>query len=327
MSKIKNIIGKVGAIDKAAAQVDTEFKQLKDGFIAELNTINRESVTTETSIDYNKMKSTFGKLFYGALVPINGVASKNRRFKDGSWEAPDTYEDRKDIEGPCVWKKIGKMSGYSTRAYWYSPDQVFDNLCQKHIDLTIDGLRNRKDQRKTIKDLFRIRNDIKALMDASNAGERDAGRSVTLSQSYNVQIIPLGEGHNSDAVPLDSVPAKIYKGEIKGVKIHFELDLEQSVKDYLKDSYEFNFTSSQSYYGDNDNGEVILPLSDRVEEYPQVSFGWNNKCIILGILGPYSDKNIDTSIQNVLSDRVKAAEIVDKAQEKYAGRLLMKGVF
>jgi len=327
MSKIKNIIGKVSAIDKAAATVDTEFRQLKQELVAKLNTINRPSVTSETSIDYQKMKSTFGKLFYGALVPINGVASKNRRFCDGSWEVPDSYEDRQAIEGPCVWKKIGKMSGYSTRAYWYGYDQVFDGLKQEHIDLTIDGLRNRKDQRKTIKDLFRIRNDVKALMDASNAGERDSGRSVTLSQSYDVNIIPLGEGHNSDKVPLDSVPAKIYKGEIKGVQIHFELDVEQTAKDYLRDNYEFNFNSQQNYYGESENGQVILPLSDKVENYPEVRFGWNNNCIVLGMIGPYADKNIDSSIANVLSDRVKAAELIDKAQEKYAGRLLMKGVF
>ena len=324
MSKIKGIIAKVSAVDKAAAHVDTQFKILKDELVGKLNQIKRKSVTTETSIDYQKMKSTFGKLFYGALVPINGVSSKNRRFKDGSWEAPDTWDDRKDLEGPCVWKKIGKMSGYSTRAHWYGYDQVFDGLCQKHVDLTIDGLRNRKDQRKTIKDLLRIRNDIKSLMDASNAGERDSGRSITLTESYPVEVVPLGEGHNGDKVPLDSVPGVIYKGEIKGVNIHFKVELEDKVRDYLKKSYEFNF--SQGYH-DSDTGTVILPLSDSVSEYPTVTYGWSNKALVLGIIGPYSDKNIDTSIQNVLSDRVKAAELVDKAQEKYAGRLLMKGVF
>ena len=323
MSKIKGIIAKVSAVDKAAAHVDTQFKILKDELVGKLNQIKRKSVTTETSIDYQKMKSTFGKLFYGALVPINGVSSKNRRFKDGSWEAPDTWDDRKDLEGPCVWKKIGKMSGYSTRAHWYGYDQVFDGLCQKHVDLTIDGLRNRKDQRKTIKDLLRIRNDIKSLMDASNAGERDSGRSITLTESYPVEVVPLGEGHNGDKVPLDSVPGVIYKGEIKGVNIHFKVELEDKVRDYLKKSYEFNF--SQGYH-DSDTGTVILPLSDSVSEYPTVTYGWSNKALVLGIIGPYSDKNIDTSIQNVLSDRVKAAELVDKAQEKYAGRLLMKGV-
>ena len=325
MSKIKKIIHKVSAIDKAAANVDTEFKILQDEMVAQLNQVKRKSVTTETSIDYHKMKSTFGKLFYGALCPINGVSSKNRRFKDGSWEAPDTYEERKDIEGPCVWKKIGKMSGYSTRAHWYSYDQVFDNLCQKHVDLTIDGLRNRKDQIKTIKDLLRIRNDVKSLMDASNADHRgQSGREITLTKSYDVQVIPLGEGHNGDKVPLDSVPGKVYKGEIKGVNIHFQVELEDKVKDYLKQSYEFSYNAG---YHDNDAGTVVLPLSDLVEEFPKVTYGWSNKAIVLGVIGPYADKNIDTSIENVLSDRVKAAEIIDKAQESYAGRLLMKGVF
>ena len=52
MSKIKGIIAKVSAVDKAAAHVDTQFKILKDELVGKLNQIKRKSVTTENSIDY-----------------------------------------------------------------------------------------------------------------------------------------------------------------------------------------------------------------------------------------------------------------------------------
>ena len=332
MNDIKTIIGKVRAIDKAAANVDNDFKEFKQSLINEINLVNRKTITTDTSIEYNKMKTAFGKLFYGCLTPINGVASKNRRFCDGSWEVPESYEDRQAIEGPCVWKRIGKMSGYSTRAYWYGNDQVFDGLKQEHLDLIIDGLRNRKDQRKTAKDLFRIRNDIKDLMEASNAQEEDyhrgikgTSKNIRLSKSYNIQLIPLGNGHNDDKVPLDSIPAKIYKATLKGVNISFEIDMEQQDKDYLKDNYKFEF-SSYGYSAD-ESGSCVLPLSDPIDKCPSVTFGWNSKCTVIGMLSPYTDPKIDDAIEKTLSDRIKAAEILDQAKEDYSGRLLMKGVF
>tara|TARA_B100001250_G_C19815706_1_gene798232 strand:+ start:4240 stop:5238 length:999 start_codon:yes stop_codon:yes gene_type:complete len=332
MKNIKGIIGKVQAIDQAAAIVDSEFTDLKHSLITEINTVERKAITTDTSIKYSNMKTAFGKLFYGCLVPINGVASKNRRFKDGSWEVPDDYSDRQAIEGPCVWKKIGKMNSYSTRAHWFDQHQVFDGLKQEHIDLIIDGLRNRKDQRKTAKALFTIRNDIKALMDASNAQEEDhrygtkaTKRDITLSKSYNIQLIPLGQGHNDDKVPLDSIPAKIYKASLQGVNISFEIDMDQADKDYLKDNYKFEFSSYG--YGQDESGVCVLPLSDTLEKYPQVSFGWNSKCMVLGMYDPYTDTQIDTAIEKTLADRIKAAGILDKAKVDFAGRLLMKGVF
>tara|TARA_B100000131_G_scaffold228624_1_gene220377 strand:+ start:693 stop:1691 length:999 start_codon:yes stop_codon:yes gene_type:complete len=332
MKDIKSIITKVQAIDRAAALVDDEFTTLKHELVTEINTVNRKTITTDTSINYAKMKTAFGQLFYGCLVPINGVASKNRRFSDGTWEVPESYEDRQAIEGPCVWKKIGKMNSYSTRAYWYDNSQVFDGLKQEHIDLIIDGLRNRKDQRKTAKALFAIRNDIKDLMEASNAQEEDyhrgikaTSKDIKLSKSYNVQLVPLGNGHNDDKVPLDSIPAKIYKATLQGVNISFEVDMDQKDKDYLKDSYKFEFNSYS--YGSDDNGKCILPLSDDLEKYPQVSFGWNSKCMVLGMYKPYTDPEIDKAIEQTLSDRIKAAEILDDAKQTFAGRLLMKGVF
>lgn len=332
MSDIKTIIAKVRAIDKAAASLDEEFGQLKSSLISEINSVDRKTIQTDTSINYANMKEAFGKLFYGCLTPINGVASKNRRFCDGSWEVPESYEDRQSIEGPCVWKKIGKMSGYSTRAYWYDNHQVFDGLKQEHIDLIIDGLRNRKDQRKVAKDLFRIRNDIKTLMEASNAQEEDyhrgikgTSRDITLSKSYSINLIPLGNGHNDDKVPLDSIPAKVYKASLQGVNIAFDVEMDKQDKDYLKDNYKFEFNSYS--YGNDNQGECVLPLSDPIEKCPNVTFGWNSKCLVLGMLAAYKDPNIDDAIEKTLADRIKAAEILDQAKEDYSGRLLMKGVF
>ena len=47
MNNIKTIIGKVKAIDKASAQVDTEFAALKKGLINQINTLDRKTIQTD----------------------------------------------------------------------------------------------------------------------------------------------------------------------------------------------------------------------------------------------------------------------------------------
>ena len=156
---ITQLITKRNALEKGVNQLESEFTDLKLDICKQLNSIPSRTLPDDyINNDINLIKRRFGNLFYGALFPINGVSSKNRRYIDQTWKSPVDYQEARDKQGPAVWKYIGVQPQYGTRVHWADAGRVFDTLKEEHIGLVLNGLRNRKDQVQVAKELYDIKN-------------------------------------------------------------------------------------------------------------------------------------------------------------------------
>jgi len=345
---IKDLISKSENILKATNIVASSFS-----LILEEETTNNETVlmNLESIISKNKsnkititsIKNAFGNLFYGALYPINGVSSKNRRFKDGNSES--TGYNNKEQEGCCVWKYIGNKGRWqSGRPTWYRPDRVFDCLKQEHIDLVIDGLRNRKDQQQVAAELFQIREDILALLykhfnyeltDSYNY--RDSQNSATVIKlpkemsckaviTYKSPNMDIGADGGDKIMPADLVDVKIEKLEATTYEIRAYIRIPKAVYKYLDTTY-----SLQSYNFHTDkNGNHILPMTYEFDDlkkplYKEINY--SNNIYILGMDNVFNTKIVKEKLIGLDTKMTEVQELLEQAQQEYAGRLLMKGAF
>jgi|TARA_B100000315_G_C14475047_1_gene540218 hypothetical protein len=279
--------------------------------IAAIHQNSTRSISEEEKIDYSEIKKGFGKLFYGALCPINGVNPKNKRLSDGSnvggYDAP---------KGPAVWKKIGYKHRWSSRINWMEPRDLFDKFTADHLDLIIDGERNRLDQKKVAKDMFESRNFIKEKLDKV-AGEKV---DVSLSTEYDLDVIVT----DNDG-PLFSFKHKFKKIYIKGTNIEVPLDLDSTEQQLIEDK-------GVSVGGGHNNSNLTFPLFDKpndvdLDENYRGSLNWNNHYIIIGLSKLVSDPNIDAYFDTIREDRFAGIQRFQELQERYVTRLLMKGVF
>ena len=320
---ITQLITKRNALEKGVNQLESEFTDLKLDICKQLNSIPSRTLPDDyINNDINLIKRRFGNLFYGALFPINGVSSKNRRYIDQTWKSPVDYQEARDKQGPAVWKYIGVQPQYGTRVHWADRSRVFDTLREEHIGLVLNGLRNRKDQVQVAKELY----DIKKELDDQLTEMDQTGNKVSLNKTYELEILLTDDKFLGTILPYDKIPATCSKIEMNRAEIIFILDFSKKVEDYLKNTYKITRTSN--YYGSGSDCRVTLELLDREEDkVPKGDFGWETKFIVANIHEPFACSAIDRFFEQCKTSKKEALDIIDEAEVKYAPRLLMKGAF
>jgi len=302
-------------VELNAAQNELKEKQgaidglIKDD-IAAIHQDSTRTISEEEQIDYSDIKTGFGKLFYGALCPINGVSPKNKRLSDGS--NVSSYESP---TGPAVWKKIGNKHKWSSRINWMDPRDIFDKFTAAHLDLIIDGERNRLDQKKVAKDMLESRNFIKDKLDKV-AGEKV---DVPLSTEYNLDVII-----TDDTRPLFSFEHKFKKIAIKGTDIEVNLNLDPSEKQMIEDK---GISVGSGYNRSNLTFPLFNKSNDIDDDTYRGSLSWNNHYMVIGLSQLISDSNVDKYFDTIREDRFAGIQRFQELQERYVTRLLMKGVF
>ena len=329
---MKDLVLKTTALAKGIERLGIDFKQSLNQNIEIINKIETREIESNQGLSQSvtSIKTKFGELFYGSLCPINGVGSKNRRYHDKSWKTPDNYEDARALQGPVVWKKIGTQRNYSSRVQWYDTREVFDRLTSEHIDLVIDGLRNRKDQRSVAKDLLNIRDNIKNALEDAGGIEK----TCMLNKAYPCELVLMTDAYNGVKLPSDLVPAICEEVLIDGEKLTFYFKVSSEISTYLKDTWDIDINGNNYYYGSQqaqqrkDSGSWTLNILDKVDINSYYGdFSYNKHFIPTGVHAAYSDSAIDKFFNESVSKKKDAIDLIEDAQSKYAPRLLMKGAF
>lgn len=343
---MKELISKTEAIRLAlknthAAYLDRIIKD--DKLVTEhiANILPLLANNSESGSSIREITDAFGKLFYGALCPINGVSPKNRRFMDGESEV-DGYNAEQ--AGPCVWKFIGNKGRWQGhRPTWFDADKVFNKLTQEHIDLVIDGLRNRQDQRKVAKELFQIREDILEKLEehfeykinSTYYGSSNGSNLKTvLNDPIPIDVI-LYTDIDSFNMPVDALNLNISSFNMDVDVLRVYIDVPTHVYDYLKDnytinSYTFSKSANSSYQfskSANSGYQFCLEYNLRTFSYKNPSINYSINMQILGISNLILSDIFTKSLTKLGDDMQEVKDILEDAQEKYAGRLLMKGSF
>tara|TARA_Y100000310_G_scaffold339710_1_gene433240 strand:- start:25 stop:1020 length:996 start_codon:yes stop_codon:yes gene_type:complete len=289
--------------------------------------VNTKKAEYNNTAELRKVKRKFGEIFYGVLCPINGVNTKNRRYPDGtSTLDKDNY---RDVEGPCVWKKIGHMTKWSTKCNWYSPQQVFEKLKQKHIDLISNGTVNRKNQKQMAQDLY----DSRCYMNERMTKINEFSEKCELSKTYNVELVvvkkkDIFKQDNDDeyadnhipGLPIDIVKAKIDSVAINGDELKLYPQLDNAVKTHLKDkhgietNYQFN------------NG-VALNIVDLSSYPPRGEFRWDCPFYFMDIAQLFKDPKLSNHCGLALQMKIEILEKLEEVNTKYAPQLLANGIF
>ena len=319
----KELIKKRIALEKGIKLVADDFEILQDKILYNLNSIPTRTIPEEyISSNATTIKKRFGHLFYGALYPINGVSSKNRRYKDKSWESPQDYTEARELKGPVVWKYIGIQPQYGTRVHWADESRVFDILTEEHITLVIDGLRNRKDQIQVAKELYDIKEELEEKLELIGSNNLT---NFPLDKTYPIQLLLINDSLEGTTLPYDQIPVTCSKVTLSRTDLNFKLEMSQKVEDFLKDTYNISTTS---YYGGSKEISVTLPLlSGQLEVVPMDDIGWEGKFMPLNIHEPFQSSSIDAFFEKSKQAKKEALDIIEAAELKYASRLLMKGAF
>ena len=318
---MKDLISKVEANFLITGKLSKLWQTRKAVELGLLENIPKRDITTVSDVNINSVKNAFGRLFYGALEPVNGVSPKNRRFSNGGndWSA--------EAAGACVWKRIGTRTRWSGRAHWYSDtcaftndsDVVFDKLSAEHIDLVINGIRNRKDQIDVAKELFELRNLIKFELDVISNIDNDPKSSIQLTKSYKLNCIVCSSKMNEKELPF-------YETSFTATDIHIQND-EVSIA-IPQSIFDLNYLKSQGITVANYrySNHVSVPLLTKLESVPDGSLDWSVPYYVFGISRLLQDSSIDAQFSKSLQSKEKAITLLEQAQTKYAGRLLANGL-
>lgn len=307
---INDMLSRVRKASELMKSVSDDFEAIENKELAKIvNSPKRE--IKHSDININNMKSKFGEMFYGLLEPINGSLPENRRFSDGS----SKHQGSSTPEGPCVFHRLGRMTKYSSRAYWYSDRDVFDKLKQEHVDLIVDGTRVRKDHQKVAQEFL----DAKLEIEEKIGEVRNNTTSLALSQTYTATGLLYKKTVNNLKIPSISVNVEISKASIEGdqLLLHYNID-SSSLSKMNKIGISANYQQRNS---------MILPITSPLETLPNDYIDWNTKLIIVDLVKPFNDPKIDNHFNNSVQLKEEALKVLEDLEDKYSSRLIAQGMF
>ena len=269
-----------------------------------------EAMENISNVNQTKIKSNikdqFGEIFYGVLCPINGHSLNGRRFSDGSSQ----HRGYQTPHGPAVHQKIGNMTGYSSKTNWYGEHEVFDGLKQEHVDLIVNGKKARKDNQEIAQELLDYRDEIQKLITTNT----DSGK-INLTKPVDITVAFVD--HNEEMVTEVS-PASLKTFELSGNSIDFEI-------------IDTDFTEEElEKLSMRKNESISFNIGHTTAEEYQFSTGyWSNRChfYVIGAAQALNDIKIRKTFDDSVAD-AKAAELkFEELKNKWAGRLITKGLF
>ena len=255
-------------------------------------------------VSVNPVKIEFGDMFTGCLTPVNGHNIKDRRYFDDDDGTPTSDFNDARNNSPAVWKGIGKKRSYKKNTTWYQPRQIFDKLTQEHVDLIHNGKYSRRDHKEVAQDFLDIRNKI------NDISEDLASRTIKCvpDSPLPLSLYFIDDGYSSNNVVKNLFGATITGWDVtfKGVTVN--IDPSEELEDW--DDYE-------------DGGHTIEFNSPE----PTGRMGYGNKFYMEGLVPIF--KNQDTIDAKKALDLVAQGilEEMDTLKNKYANRLVVKGIF
>ncbi len=327
---MNELITRVHSLEKASKKINDLWLGKKEEELSILKAIPKRSVSDVAGTTATGIKKSFGKLFYDVLCPINGVSPKNKRFSDGT----NKYDGRNTPRGPCIWKKVGKMSNWGARASWYSSDQLYDQLSTEHIDLVLNGLRNRKDQIEVSRELYGLRDLLKEQLKLIDKKDDSSNLSISLSKPYTVKQVIAREISTVNSlnninrstgskyeVPIYELDIVISSCTIQESILNIPIKPSSSDTKILQDKFDIDVSG---YPFDN---KIDIPLLQNIDKTPTAKASWESSYYIFGLADLIQDKAIDTLFSKMFNAKKEAINILEKAQTKYAGRILASGIF
>ena len=310
----KTIYKEIEELGKQQSALQTEILPYLRGRYHSIDTSFLKEISRDTPIPYYTIKHKFGQLFYGSLCPLNGSSSENKRFSDGD---NHIYNQSTALAGPVVWKKIGIKEAHSKRVYWVKETQVFDKLLPAHVDLMINGERNRLDQKEVALDFLHKRDKIKLLLD----GTLGKKAIIMLSQPFVLEYsIALTYGHDR---PLGIIKQSVDRIHINSTSIGFR------IKPTIEDFSRFSELENGDRITGDFNFDMFKSGLDRsISDIKGTFTGSNNySYILLNLNELVKDPEIANHYIKIMKKYHEGIEVFGELQRKYATRLVIKGLF
>jgi hypothetical protein len=275
-----------------------ELDELKTEAQVSLNKLHAEGVNMA------QVQSDFGKLFYGALEPINGHNIKDRRYftndKDMGKTITESFDDA-DRTGAGVFKRIGRNSWSRKNTRWYGTGEVWRELTQDHVDLIHNGKYSRKDHKEVAQEFLDVRDRMKKIKSTwrEKLIQVDADTTIPLTlvfhKAYDENtVIDVAQTTVSHWVlsydQIDLYPVKTDKLRTHGVPDGFSVRYSSQDDNFQAGNYSQKFT-------------VI---------------GWDQ------VLSDPRTAIAKQKLEDIISGILKELESL---QAKYANRLIVKGIF
>ena len=252
------------------------------------------------------IRNEFGDILYTVLQPINGYPLKNRRYADGNHK----NEGRDTATGPAVHHKIGQVGSWSSKASWYTADQVWDNLKQEHVDLTHNGIKSRKDHVEVMQEFYDAKVEIKDILHPKDAdgATKDLQVEFTLDEPMEVECI-----HNTEVDGMLCIKGtwkrKIKKGLVKAGSVSFlvpNLNNDEEAEDQL---IQLNI------------GADTMNVSFKYQQ------SWKQHVAVIGLDNIVIQESVVNAYKELGKEYKRGFEIWQTLKDKYAGRVLLKGAF
>ncbi len=293
-------------------ECNDKYKELKEATREVKDQLDALELAVETAaaplntdpVQEHPVKIEFGNMFTGCLTPVNGHNIKDRRyFDDDDGSHTSDFNDARN-NSPAVWKGIGKKRSYKKNTTWYQDHQIFDKLKQEHVDLIHNGKYSRRDHKEVAQDFLNTRDKI-----------------ISISQNLKNKTVPI--------IPDEPLPV-----------IFYFVDDGYSAKNVVQNLFTANITGwdvshkgvklevdpSEEFHNWDEHTEVE-PFIDFDNPKPTGRMSYGNNFHIEGLVPIFQNqdtidakKALDMIAQGILEE-------MDTLKNKYANRLVVKGVF
>lgn len=294
---LKECNSKYKELQEATAPVQEQLDALEAG----LETVAAGLHTDEVSI--TPVKIEFGDMFTGCLTPVNGHNIKDRRYFDDDGFTTSDFNEASN-NSKAVWKGIGKKRSYKKNTSWYQSRQIFDKLSQEHIDLIHNGKYSRRDHKEVAQDFLDIRDKINAI--SKNLSDKEIKCAPDSPLPISLYFI-------DDSYASTNVVKHLFSAELTGWTVNFKgvaVDIDPSEELEAWNDY-----------------EEKSPLIEFGNPEPVGRMGYGNKFYMDGLIPVF--ENQDTIDAKKALDLIAHGilEEMDTLKNKYANRLVVKGVF
>ena len=295
---LKNCNDKYKELQEATSAVKDQLDALELDIDTAVAPLNTDEVSTQP------VKIEFGQMFTGCLTPFNGHNIKDRRYFDDEDGTPTADFNDARNNSPAVWKGIGKKRYSKKNTTWFQPREIFDKITQEHVDLIHNGKYSRRDHKEVAQDFLDIRNKINAI--SEDLANKDIPCAPDSPLPISLYFVDDGYSNNNVVKNLFTAAITGWNVNFKGVTVEIDPGEElEAWKDYDEQSPTIEFSDPK----------------------PTGRMGYGNSYYMDGVVPVF--KHQDTI------DAKKALDLIahgildemDTLKNKYANRLVVKGIF
>tara|TARA_Y100000310_G_scaffold292762_1_gene321816 strand:- start:1218 stop:2135 length:918 start_codon:yes stop_codon:yes gene_type:complete len=293
---------------KECNEAYSQLKEKCDLVKAELDILETdvESVASPLNteaIDTRTIKQEFGEMFTGCLTPVNGHNIKDRRYFDEEGN-PTSDFDEGTRESVAVWKGIGRKRSFRKNTTWYQSHQIFDKLKQEHVNLIHNGKYSRRDHQEVAQDFLDTRNKINNI----EGTLKDTSIQCVPASPLPIALYFVDDGYSSRNVVTDMFTANIISWNVGHRGIQLEIDPSDELQGWK-------------------NFQEVEPVIDFGSPEPKSRMGYGNSFYMDGLVPVFVNQDTIDAKQKLDKIGTGMVDEMDSLKNKYANRLVVKGVF